>query len=170
MRFTRPEKCFEVKEANEQKISSRAISEPERKIVGLSRKLFDMLVKFALYFSTGSIWRKPVYFKVWLSLFFADFEQRKFSLFAKSFGSGVKTAFYVFRERVWGNMFFLEMEVCFKVFGPWAEKLGPPVEYPLTTLFKLYITSPEKRTKQDFRSKLCFFNASRRLSQRILAV
>ena len=61
------------------------------------------------------------------------------------------------------------MEVCFKNFEPWAEKLGPPVEYPSTTLFKLYITSPEKRTKQGFRSKLGFFNVSRRLSQKISA-
>ena len=170
MQFTCPEKHFEVKQAIERKISSGEISEPERKIVALSWKLIDMLVKNALYFSTGSIWGERMYFKVWLSIFFADFEQWRSSLFAKSFGSGVKTAFYVFREAVWGIMLFLEMEVCFKIFEPWAEKLGPPVEYPSTTLFKLYITSPEKRTKQDFRSKLSFFNVSRRLGSRILAV
>ena len=45
-------------------------------------------------------------FKVWLSLFFVDFEQKEVSPFAKSFGSCVKTAFYVLRESVWRNMFF----------------------------------------------------------------
>ena len=109
-------------------------------------------------------------FKVWLSLFFADFEQKEVSPSAKSFGSCVKTAFYVLRESVWRNMFFLEKEVCFNVLGPWAEKLGPPGEHPSTTLRKLYITNPEKQAKQFLLCNLCFFNHSRRLSQRFLAV
>ena len=124
MHFTCPEKLCEVKEATEEKISSGTISEPEREIVGLSRKLFDMLVKVALYFSTGSFWRERFNYKVWLFLFFADFEQRKISLFAKSFGSGVKTAFYEFREAVWGNLFYFRWEKSVLLFRTLNGKIG----------------------------------------------
>ena len=63
-------------------------------------------------------------FKVWLFLVFADFEQKEFSLSAKSFGSCVKTAFYVFREAVWRNMFFFGDGSLLQCFWTLSWKIG----------------------------------------------
>ena len=58
------------------KIRSGAISEPERKNVGLSEKLFKMLTRTAPYISRGSFWRECIDVIVWYSLLFADFEKK----------------------------------------------------------------------------------------------
>ena len=129
-----------------------------------------MLVEIALYFSAGWIWRERIYFKVWLSLFIADFEQRKISLFAKIPAVAWKLHSTSSERQFEEKCFFSGKEVRFIFFGPWTEKLGHTAERLPRTLIKLYLTSPEKQAKQIFPCNLRFLNHFRRLSQRRSAV
>ena len=59
---------------NPLKVSSESLSELERKTVGFSRKILDMVTK---PHSTlpGNLLRECVYYTVWYSSLFADLEQ-----------------------------------------------------------------------------------------------
>ena len=86
------------------------------KIVGLSAKLSDMIVKTALYISRWSFWRKCIRFNVRNCLMFAEFGMKLFSPFAKFFSRCEEAAFYVFTDAFWKNILFYT-KVCFIFFG-----------------------------------------------------
>ena len=143
LRFTRPVKISEGKQGLQRKDSSKAISEPDRETVGHSGKLFNTVVRTALYISR-LLWRQWKNFEFRNRLLFANFEMKFFSPPARSFVRSVKTAFLVF-SGILRKYVFSERAVCFSFVGLSAEKSGHPAERPSTILMKLYITSSEKK-------------------------
>ena len=106
--FASPDDLIEKSHFLSEKFRPKPFRNPKEKNVSLSEKLFNLVVKTALYISRGSFWKERIDIKVLYFFLFADFEQTNFSLFAIIFGSGVETAFYVFTGTSWGSMFFKE--------------------------------------------------------------
>ena len=95
LRFTCPVKHSEGKQGLEWKDCSKATSDPGRETVGQSGKLFNIVVKTALYISR-SFWREWKIFEARVCLLFANSEMKIFTPPAKIFVRSVKTAFFVF--------------------------------------------------------------------------
>ena len=88
--FASPDDLIEKSHFFSEKFRPKPFRNSNEKNVSLSEKLFNLIVKTALYISRRSFWKERIDLKV---LYFF-------------FGSGVKTAFYVFTGTLWGNMFF----------------------------------------------------------------
>ena len=162
MRLKCPERRFEEKQAFEKEFFFKAHWEPEREIVRLCRKFFDMVFEAAFYISANSFWISCMFFRD-QNWFFLRNSRRKNWAVSRKFRQGRKCCMLRSKRSIL-RKFFFRGKVCFITFGPWRENSVPPVEHLSTTLRKLYITCPEK--KYNFLSKLRSLSLSKTESKK----
>ena len=80
--FASPDELIEKLHFTSEKFRPMPFRNPNEKSVSLSEKVFNLVVKTALYISRGSFWKERIDLKFLNTSLFADFEQ-KFSAFSQ---------------------------------------------------------------------------------------
>ena len=104
-----------------EKLSFKSFAEFERTKVGLSGKLYNRVVKPGLYIGKKIILKRVYKFGISKLFYLWIFWVENFQPVHEISIAGVKTALYVFRGIIWGNLFLEEKNLSY--FGPYLENL-----------------------------------------------